>query len=40
LGSDGLFHGGVMLMVVGGGFMFSSMRHMIAFGKELDTQKS
>jgi uncharacterized protein YcfJ len=35
-GSEGLFHGGVTLMVVGAGFMFSSVRFMLAFGKELD----
>jgi hypothetical protein len=35
-GIDSLFHGGVTLMVVGAGFMFSSMRYMIGFGKELE----
>ncbi len=34
-GSDSLFHGGVTLMVVGAGFMLSSVLYMLAFGKEL-----
>jgi hypothetical protein len=36
LGNEGLFHGGVTLMVVGAGFMLSSVLYMLAFGKELD----
>jgi hypothetical protein len=34
-GSEGLFHGGVTLMVVGAGFMLSSMLYMIGFGKDV-----
>ncbi len=34
-GSESLFHGGVALMVVGAGFMLSSVIYMLAFGKEL-----
>jgi hypothetical protein len=38
-GSNTLFHGGVALMVVGAGFMLSSVLYMLAFGKELDNNK-
>jgi hypothetical protein len=34
-GSESLFHGGVTLMVVGAGFMLSSMLYMIGFGKDV-----
>jgi len=35
IGSEGLFHGGVTLMVVGAGFMLSSVLYMLGFGKEV-----
>jgi hypothetical protein len=37
-GSESLFHGGVTLMVVGAGFMLSSVFYMLAFGKELSKE--
>jgi len=36
-GSSSLFHGGVTLMAVGAGFMFSSVLSMLSYGKELST---
>jgi hypothetical protein len=39
-GSETLFKGGVSLLVVGAGFMLSSVKFMLSFGKELESRET